>query len=62
MQARTQLPGGCTKGELTKPGQQQARELGNWLRQTYIEKHNFMPPDYRVRHYLAFSVPPSHHL
>lgn len=47
-QARTQLPGGCTKGELTKPGQQQARELGSWLRQQYIEKYGFMPPDYRV--------------
>lgn len=48
-QARTLLPGGCTKGELTKPGQQQARELGRWLRQTYIDQYGFLPPDYRVR-------------
>ncbi|KAK9915420.1 hypothetical protein WJX75_008934 [Coccomyxa subellipsoidea] len=47
VQARTQLPGGCTKGELTKLGQQQARELGSWLRQQYIEKYGFLPPDYR---------------
>ncbi|CAL8468369.1 g7909 [Coccomyxa elongata] len=47
VQARTQLPGGCTKGELTKPGQRQARELGSWLRQRYIDKFGFLPPDYR---------------
>ncbi len=50
------MPGGCTKGELTKPGQRQARELGSWLRQRYIDKFGFLPPDYRVRHSSAASI------
>ena len=49
MQAATLLPGGCTKGELTKPGQQQALDLGAWLRQRYVEQLRFMPAQYEVR-------------
>ena len=42
------LPGGCTKGELTRPGQQQAYDLGAWLRQRYVDQLGFLPPAYEV--------------
>jgi len=43
------LPGGCTRGELTLSGQRQARELGAWLRQRYVDSTGFLPADYQVR-------------
>lgn len=38
------LPGGCTKGELTLVGQQQALDLGAWLRRRYVQQLCFLPP------------------
>lgn len=38
------LPGGCTKGELTLLGQQQALDVGAWLRRRYVEQLGFLPP------------------
>ncbi|KAG2424099.1 hypothetical protein HXX76_014774 [Chlamydomonas incerta] len=35
-QRSVQFPGGCRKGELTRVGQAQARDLGAWLRQRYV--------------------------
>ncbi len=43
------LPGGCTRGELTLSGQRQARELGAWLRQRYVDSTGFLPAEYQVR-------------
>lgn len=43
------LPGGCHKGELTKVGQQQAREVGEWLRQRYVDDLGFLPAQYEVQ-------------
>lgn len=37
------LPGGCTKGELTLLGQQQALDVGAWLRHRYVEQLGFLP-------------------
>ena len=37
------LPGGCTKGELTLQGQQQALDLGAWLRRRYIDELGLLP-------------------
>lgn len=42
-QAAKVLPGGCTKGELTLQGQQQALDLGAWLRRRYIEQLGLLP-------------------
>lgn len=41
-------PGGCKKGELTYGGQEQARNLGQWLRHRYVEQLSFLPEGYRV--------------
>ena len=49
MQAKSVLPGGCTKGELTQPGQLQSRELGQQLRQRYIQELQFLSPQYQAR-------------
>ena len=35
-------------GELTLIGQQQARDLGAWLRQRYVDQLSFLPPDMQV--------------
>ncbi|KAK9829707.1 hypothetical protein WJX72_007452 [[Myrmecia] bisecta] len=48
-QASRVLPGGCTQGELTLLGQKQSRELGEWLRQRYVEQQGFLPPVYQAR-------------
>ena len=48
LQRNIKLPGGCHKGELTKVGQQQAREVGDWLRGRYIHQLNFLPNQYKV--------------
>jgi hypothetical protein len=48
LQVAARLPGGCHKGELTLVGQQQALELGQWLRARYVEGLGFMPPAYQV--------------
>lgn len=48
LQRSIKLPGGCHKGELTKLGQQQAREVGNWLRDRYIHQLGFLPSQYKV--------------
>ena len=42
-QAAKVLPGGCTKGELTLVGQQQALELGQFLRRRYVDQLGFLP-------------------
>jgi len=48
MQRNIKLPGGCHKGELTKLGQQQARDVGEWLRQRYVQDLSFLPAQYEV--------------
>ena len=48
LQRNIKLPGGCHKGELTKLGQQQARKVGDWLRDRYIHQLNFLPSQYKV--------------
>ncbi|DBB06874.1 TPA: hypothetical protein ACH3X3_009533 [Trebouxia sp. C0006] len=45
-QRNIKLPGGCHKGELTKLGQQQARDVGEWLRQRYVQDLSFLPAQY----------------
>ena len=45
----TVWPGGCSKGELTTGGQLQARDLGAWLRQRYVEQAKILPSEYQVR-------------
>ena len=52
-QARSVLPGGCTKGELTVPGQLQSRDLGKWLRQRYVKELAYLSPQYQVQDTLA---------
>jgi len=47
-QVSTIWPGGCKKGELTLEGQQQARDLGDWLRQRYVHHLSFLPHAYSV--------------
>ena len=47
-QAQSVLPGGCTKGELTVPGQLQSRDLGKWLRQRYVKELAYLSPEYQV--------------
>eukprot|EP00197_Chlamydomonas_leiostraca_P004794 CAMPEP_0202870166 /NCGR_PEP_ID=MMETSP1391-20130828/14819_1 /ASSEMBLY_ACC=CAM_ASM_000867 /TAXON_ID=1034604 /ORGANISM="Chlamydomonas leiostraca, Strain SAG 11-49" /LENGTH=509 /DNA_ID=CAMNT_0049550657 /DNA_START=81 /DNA_END=1610 /DNA_ORIENTATION=- len=37
------LNGGCHAGQLTKPGQVQALELGQWLRGRYVQRFGFLP-------------------
>ena len=56
MQAKSVLPGGCTKGELTVPGQLQSRELGQYLRQRYIQDLQFLSPQYQARHNTALQL------
>ena len=51
LQAKAVLPGGCTKGELTQPGQLQSRDLGQWLRQRYVQKMAFLSPEYQASLY-----------
>jgi hypothetical protein len=48
VQAATVFPGGCTKGELTLLGQRQARDLGAWLRDRYVNQAQFLPPNFEV--------------
>ena len=48
LQRNIKLPGGCHKGELTKLGQQQAHEVGEWLRSRYIHQLGFLPDQYKV--------------
>lgn len=48
-QIATKFDGGCHKGELTRLGQIQARELGDWLRRRYISRLRFMPTEYDPR-------------
>jgi lysophosphatidic acid phosphatase type 6 len=46
-QRATILPGGeCSKGELTREGQRQARMFGRWLRQRYVSSLDFLPEEY----------------
>jgi hypothetical protein len=45
-QVATKLPGGCSKGELTREGQRQARVFGRWLRERYVSVLNFLPEEY----------------
>lgn len=45
-QIATKFLGGCHKGELTRLGQNQARELGDWLRQRYVYRMQFLPEKY----------------
>lgn len=47
-QRNIKLPGGCHKGELTKLGQEQARDVGDWLRQRYVQDLSFLPAQYEV--------------
>lgn len=48
LQRNIKLPGGCHKGELTKLGQNQAHEVGDWLRNRYIHELGFLPTQYKV--------------
>lgn len=49
VQRNIKLPGGCHKGELTKLGQVQAREVGEWLRRRYVDQLGFLPAQFEVR-------------
>ena len=40
-------------GELTLIGQQQARDLGGWLRQRYVDQLGFLPADMKVTTHAA---------
>ncbi|GAB4816592.1 hypothetical protein N2152v2_003638 [Parachlorella kessleri] len=42
-QVAVRYPGGCSKGELTIPGKQQALDLGQWLRWRYMKEAGFLP-------------------
>ncbi|KAL4424929.1 hypothetical protein ABPG77_009658 [Micractinium sp. CCAP 211/92] len=42
-QVNQRYPGGCSKGELTLVGQEQAREFGRWLRWRYHLVHGLLP-------------------
>lgn len=44
----TILPGGARRGALTVLGQEQARSLGQWLRERYVDQFSFLPDAYRV--------------
>ena len=48
MQLSITWPGGCKKGELTVGGQEQARNLGQWLRGRYVDHLAFLPEGYTV--------------
>jgi hypothetical protein len=47
-QVAIKLPGGCHKGQLTLVGQQQALDLGRWLRSRYVDQLGFMPGQHEV--------------
>lgn len=42
-QVNQRYVGGCSKGELTLVGQEQAREFGRWLRWRYHMVHGLLP-------------------
>ncbi len=42
-------PGGCHMGQLTRQGQLQARDLGEWLRERYVNRYQLLPPTHQVR-------------
>jgi lysophosphatidic acid phosphatase type 6 len=46
LQVETVFNGGCHKGELTREGHIQARELGHWLRERYVDALDFLPQSY----------------
>lgn len=46
-QVATVFAGGCSRGQLTREGQQQARSFGRWLRQRYMMDLKFLPEEYR---------------
>ena len=48
MQMDTILPGGCSKGELTRHGQMQSRNLGKWLRDRYVSDLGLIPETFQV--------------
>lgn len=37
------VEGVCHKGQLTRYGQLQARDLGQWLRERYVQRLGFLP-------------------
>ncbi|KAK9804090.1 hypothetical protein WJX73_005951 [Symbiochloris irregularis] len=47
-QIDTVLPGGCSKGALTHMGQQQAKDLGGWLRHRYTSQFPFLDPTFQA--------------
>lgn len=55
-QVETVFKGGCRKGELTRIGQRQALQFGQWLRQRYVEEVGFLPPKYEDGTLLARST------
>jgi hypothetical protein len=46
-QRNIKLPGGCSKGELTKLGKQQSLEFGEWLRKRYVEDFGYLPSHFQ---------------
>lgn len=50
------MQGGCSKGELTKLGQQQAVSLGTWLRHRYLGAAALLPDDYSKETVIAHST------
>ena len=53
LQMDTILPGGCSKGELTRHGQMQSRNLGKWMRDRYISDLGFIPDSFQVSFKMA---------
>lgn len=61
LQVDTVLPGGCSKGALTHMGQQQARDLGAWLRHRYTSQFDLLEPVYQVCYFdIRTSEAPAH--
>lgn len=48
LQVNQRYAGGCSKGELTLIGQQQALDFGRWLRWRYNMVHSLLPDEHQV--------------
>lgn len=55
-QVETRYEGGCSKGELTRLGQLQARDLGSWIRRRYVDDLKFVSGAFDPREVVARST------